>query len=418
MKFTMSYGHGDVSFELDPSRVMEVLEPGESNPLRDPAGAVKSCLENPTGTPPLSDMLKEKKPSRVAVIVNDITRPTPYDILLPPLLKTLGDAGIGRNGISFITATGIHDPHTAGQNRSVYGDFLADNYRIVSHDADSSDLVFMGKLSSGNDFYLNRYVYEADFVITLGVIAPHYFAGFSGGRKSILPGVSGRSTIEANHARMVDLVDHMPGLDKNPINLEMMEAARMAGVDFILNVVPDSSMNVVKVVAGDVEKAWYEGVKLSSEMFEIPLAEKADVTIVSSGGYPRDLNVYQAQKALDHADRATRDGGTVILLAECPAGLGEPVFEEWIRSASRPEDVIERIGREFALGGHKAFGIGKVAAKKDIILISDLTPETTESLFMKKACSIGEALDMTREKYGEDIAYILMPCGSLTVPKP
>jgi nickel-dependent lactate racemase len=417
VEITMNYGKGKESFNLDPSKIIEVLKPKEIQALRDPIDEVMLSLENPIGTPSLLDMLLKRHPSKVVVIVNDITRPTPYEILLPPLLDTFKTAGISKENIIFITATGIHDPHSVEDDRSVYGNFLVDNYRVISHVADDKgNLVYMGKLDSGIDFYLNKNVYNADFIITLGVIAPHYFAGFSGGRKSILPGVSGRKTIESNHSRMVELMDDLPPLEKNPVNLEMIEAARIAKVDFILNVVPNSKMEIVKIVAGDMEKAWYEGAKLSSKMFEVTLKQKADVVIVSTGGYPRDINVYQMQKALDHADRATRDGGTIIVLAECPMGLGEKTFEEWMNTASCPDDIIKRIKKEFALGGHKAFGISKVAAKKNILLVSKLCEETTELLFMKKCKSVQKALDILMEKHGENLKYILMPIGSLTVP--
>lgn len=417
MEFNMSYGCGRLPFKLDSSKVIEVLEPQEIEALLDPVEAVKFSIAHPIGTLPLSDLLRKKNPEKVVIIVNDITRPTPYETFLPPLLDVLQSSGIKKDQITFITATGIHAPHTEKQNREVYGDYIVDNFSVISHDADDSDnLVYMGKLFSGTEFYLNRLVFDADFVITLGVITPHYFAGFSGGRKSILPGVAGRKTIELNHSKMVDLMDDLPPLRENPINLEMIEASRLAQVDFILNVVPNSKMEPVKVVAGDVEKAWHVGVELSSKMFEVPLKEKADIVIVSAGGHPRDLNIYQVQKALDHADRAVKEGGTIIVVAECSNGLGEPIFEEWMNSASSPNEIIGRIKKEFVLGGHKAFGISKVAIKNSIVLISKLSEEQTNHLFMKKIESIDETIRMLEEECSGNLKYILMPSGSLTVP--
>jgi nickel-dependent lactate racemase len=176
--------------------------------------------------------------------------------------------------------------------------------------------VFKGKFSSGYDFWLNKIVDESDFLITIGVVMPHYFAGFSGGRKSILPGVAGKETVQKNHARMVELMDDLPGIRENPVSLEMIQAARMAGVDFILNVVVDDAGNLVEVVAGDLEEAWYKAVSVSEGMYLTPITKQADIAIACASGYPRDINLYQSQKALDHADKATKPGGTVVVVAE------------------------------------------------------------------------------------------------------
>lgn len=416
MLMQMKYGKSEISFDIDQDRIIKTLKPNERPGVADPLDAVKEALRNPIGTPSLADLLEAKKPQNVVIVVNDITRPTPYESLLPPLLEVLHSSGLRNDQITFLTATGIHDPHTREQDEEVYGKDLVNRYRFLSHRADDiSSLVEMGTLSTGLKLTVNKLVVESDFLITLGVVMPHYFAGFSGGRKSILPGVAGRETIEKNHSRMVYLMDDLPPIRQNPVSLEMIEAARLVGVDFILNVVTNSKKEIVKVVAGDLEDAWYEGVYISSNMYEVPIPQKADVTIASAGGFPRDINVYQAQKALDHADRSTKPGGTIILVAECPLGYGEKVFEEWMLEAKKPNDVIERIKKSFAMGGHKAYGICKVAAEKEIILISSLSEEKTEGLFMRKMASVNEAIKYVEEKY-ERPSYILMSQGSLTVP--
>jgi len=416
MLMQMKYGKSEIIFDIDQNRVIKTLEPNERQGISDPLNAVKKALKNPVETPPLADLLLAKKPKDVTIVVNDITRPTPYESLLPPLLEVLHDYGLRDDQITFLTATGIHDPHTREQDLEVYGKDLVNKYRFVSHWADdASSLVEMCSLSTGLRLKINRLAVETNFLVTLGVIMPHYFAGFSGGRKSILPGVAGRESIEKNHSRMVYLMDDLPPLRQNPVNLEMIEAARLVGVDFILNVVTNSKKEIVKIVAGDLESAWYEGASVSSDMYEVPIERKADVAIVSAGGYPRDINVYQAQKALDHADKATKLGGTIILIAECLQGYGERTFEEWMRDAKRPSDVIERIKKKFAMGGHKAYGICKVANDKEIILISSLSEEETKGLFMRKMGSVEEAIKYVEGKYDQP-SYILMPYGSLTVP--
>ena len=416
MFMKMKYGRGEVQFEIDEARVLQILEPNEKPGLKEPLEDVRKLLRNPIGTAPLADLISEKKPKDVVVVVNDITRPTPYEYLLPPLLDEFEAARIKDDEITFLTATGIHDPHTEEQNEEVYGKELVKRFRFVSHSADDGDsLTYIGELSTGFELSVNKLAVQADFLITLGVIMPHYFAGFSGGRKSILPGIASRECIEKNHSRMLYLMDDLPPIEQNPVSLEMIEAAKKVGVDFILNVVTNSKKEIVSVVAGDLEEAWYQGVAVSSNMYEVPIAQKADVAVVSAGGFPRDINVYQSQKALDHADKATKPGGTIILIAECKEGLGERTFEEWMNEATAPDDVIKRIHEKFVLGGHKAYGICKVAKEKEIILISSLSNELTKRLFMRKMATVQEAIEYVETKYNKP-NYILMPVGSLTVP--
>lgn len=413
------YGKSSVTTTLPQGVRPLVIVPNEQKALDQPLAAVRQALNKPTGTAPLREMLLKAKPQTVVVVVNDETRPTPYDILFPPLLEAFAEAGIKDEQISFIIATGIHEPHSDALNEKTYGAAMTQRFRFISHVAtDASSLVHMGRFASGYDFYVNKLAVEADFLITLGVVMPHYFAGFSGGRKSILPGLAGHTTVELNHARMVELMDALPPIRQNPVSLEMIEAARQVGVDFILNVVTNDNKQLIRVVAGDVEQAWYEAVAVSSSMYEIPFARQVDICIASASGYPRDVNVYQAQKALDHADRITRDGGTIILAAECPSGYGEEVFEAWMRERMSPQEIMQRIKSRFVMGGHKAYGFAKVAAHKEFMLYSALDTEHTEMLFAKKIDSIDTAVKQAFLKYGPNATVAVLPQGSLTLPVP
>lgn len=414
----MKLKYGEEKFELDLDRLgddVEVLLPEEKDGVGDPLKEVADSLKEPIGSPSLEEIIEKKKPKKVVIVVNDISRLTPYEYMLPPLLETLKSKGVAKEAITFLIATGIHEAHTKEDNIRVFGKELVDNYRIISHDADK-DLVDLGVLGSGNQLLVNREAIEADLLITTGVITPHYFAGFSGGRKSILPGVAGRESIQFNHAKMVNLIGNLPVIEENPVNLEMLEAAKRAEVDFILNVVINSKKEIVEVVAGDLEKAWYKGVKTSAQMYHVPLKEKADVAIVSAGGFPKDLNIYQAQKALDNADAGVKKGGTIMLLAQCKSGLGEDVFEDWLKDSKKPEDNITRIKAGFVIGGHKAFAISKVVMEKEFILISDFDKEATENLFARKVDTLDEGLDYLEKKHGKGYKAIIMPQGGLTVP--
>jgi nickel-dependent lactate racemase len=411
----LKYGRKNLEFEIESSRVLDILKANEKEGLADPMSAVEDSLEDSIGSAPLSELLQLREINELVIIVNDVTRFTPYNYMLPPLLKTIAEAGIKKEQVTFVIATGVHSAHSAEQNREIFGREIDSSYNFIHHNCDQN-LADLGKLSTGNQLKINKKVAEADFVITTGVILPHYMAGFSGGRKSILPGVAGRDSIENNHAMMVEVIEEQPALENNPISREMFEAAEMLGVDYILNVVTNSEREIVKVVAGDYRQAWEAGIDISAEMYHLNLAEKADAAVVSSGGFPRDINIYQAQKALDHADHAVKKGGTIIWVAECSEGYGEERFEKWMNEAQKPEDNVDRIKDKFLIGGHKAFAISKVAAEKEIILISSLTKERTENIFASKMENIQKAVDFLKEKHGADYSVYIMPQGSLTVP--
>lgn len=419
MHFDMKFGEGSIPLDVPDRNLIGVVLPGPSQAIADAPAAVRQVLRAPDGTPPLLEMLQAAKPSRIVIVVNDITRPTPYATLMPPLFEIIAEAGIPDSAVTLVTATGIHDPHTPEQNRKVYGEDICRRFRVISHDAtDAANLVYKGRFDSGYDFWLNRIVDESDFLITIGVVMPHYFAGFSGGRKSILPGVVGKETVQKNHARMVELMDDLPPIRQNPVSLEMIQAARMAGVDFILNVVADDAGRIVKVVAGDLEKAWYQAVDASEAMYLTPIPRKARIAVACASGYPRDINLYQAQKALDHSDKATEEGGTVIIAAECRDGYGEKVFESFMNAGYTPEGIMEEVKAHFVMGGHKAYGFAKVAAAKKVIYVTSLSEKVVTSLFARKAATLDEALAMAFADQGPDASVLVLPEGSVTVPVP
>jgi len=194
---------------------------------------------------------------------------------------------------------------------------LVSNYKFINHNSDDPNLKYLGKLKSSNELWVNSIVSQTDFIITTGVIVPHYFAGFSGGRKSILPGICGRKTIEANHSKMVHPDSRAGNLKANPVHQEMQEAAEKVGVDFNINVVTDEHHQIVEIVAGELLTSWQRGVEICKKIYLCPIKKKAEVVIASAGGYPKDINVYQAQKALNNAHQAIKSGGTIVLLAEC-----------------------------------------------------------------------------------------------------
>ncbi len=416
MELKLAYGKEYLKAEIPAQNVTEILLPQESLGLPDTAAAVRAAMANPLGTATLQQIAKEKKPERVVIVVNDVTRPTPYNYMLPPLLEELREAGIHNSQITLVVATGVHRANTTEENRRIFGEATVENYQVLSHDSLADDLVTIGTLADGTELQINKHVAEADLLITTGLITLHYFAGFSGGRKSILPGVASKHLIQHNHSKMTDPRARTGNYLDNPVHWIMLEAARLAKVDFILNVVTNEQKDVVEVVAGDVEQAWLKGVETCARLNLLPLGQLSDVAIACAGGHPKDINLYQAQKALDAATAAVRPGGTIILVAQCPEGLGEETFAEWIEQATCLEDIFTRFAQGFQLGGHKAFAIAQVLKEKEVILISDLGQELTGKLYMTYAPNLQGAIDYVSNKHDADYNCYVMPQAGMIFP--
>jgi len=412
----LKYGKGEVKLLLPDKNILHVLNLKEQEILKDPEDKLRKLLKNPIGNSYLKELISQKGTRKILIIVNDITRPTPYKIILPPLLNELGEVGINNEDIKFIVATGIHRGNSKEEMNNIFGEDLVSTYKFINHDADSPDLHYRGKLKSGNELWVNSIISDTDFIITTGVIVPHYFAGFSGGRKSILPGICGRKTIEANHAQMVHVDSRAGNLKGNPVHEEMQEAAEKVGVDFNINVVTDENHKIVEIVAGELLTSWRQGVEVCKKIYLCPIEKKAEVVITSAGGYPKDINVYQAQKALENACHAVKPGGTIILLAECTEEYGETTFEKWIEEANTPDDIIKRLKNKFVLGGHKAYAIARAVKEVEVILISSLPQDKVRKLFFIPMKSVSQALNYIKDKYGEDFQAYILPSGNTVVP--
>lgn len=417
MEMKLAYGKEYVVASITDENVKEVLLPVESTGLQDPGAAVRAAMANPIGSPALSTIARDKRPAKVAIVVNDITRPTPYDVMLPPLLEELREAGIKPEQITLIVATGTHRAHTDEENRRIFGAEVADSIQILSHDCNAPDLISVGKLSDGTELIINKEVAQADMVITTGLITLHYIAGFSGGRKSILPGVAAKHLIQESHSMMVDPRARTGNYPDNPVHHRMLEAARLAKVDFILNVVTNEQKQIVEVVAGEVEQAWLKGVEVCARLNMLTLKEPADAAIACAGGFPKDINLYQAQKGMDAAAAAVKPGGTIILVAKCPEGLGERTFARWLDEAHCLQDIFDHFDRGFELGGHKAFAIAQVLKDKEVVLVSDLGRELTAKLYMTYAPDLQWAVDYIKDKHGAEYTCYIMPQAGMIFPE-
>ena len=375
--------------------------------------AVARALSNPIGTPRLRDIVKPGE--KVAIVTSDVSRPMPTARVMPLLLDELCAGGAKKEDITLVFALGSHRKQTPEEQKKLAGERAWSEIRCV--DSDPEDVVHLGTTARGTPVDIFRGVAEADRVICLGNIEYHYFAGYSGGVKAIMPGCATRAAIQANHRRMTDAAACAGKLEGNPVREDLEEAGRIVGIDFILNVVLDEHKKIVYAAAGDVTKAHRDGCRYLDTMYAVAIEEKADIVVVSQGGAPKDLNLYQTQKALDNAKHAVKDGGIILLVGSCREGLGESHFEEWIRAAGCPKDLVDRIGREFVLGGHKAAAIAMVEERAKVYLVSEREKAFAESVFMTPFDTVQEAFDAALAEKGAGAAVIVMPYGGSTLPQ-
>ena len=412
MECRLGFGKEKLKVEIDDDNLIGVLN--ANNVAIDKTGAdeVKRALNNPIGSKALCDIVKPDE--KIVIITSDITRPMPSKVVLPPVLKELSDAGVRDEDITIVLALGSHRKHTEEEKKYLVGEEVYN--RIKTVDSDDKDFVHFGTTKNGTPIDITRVVAEADRRICLGNIEYHYFAGYSGGAKAIMPGVSTRAAIQVNHKRMVDELSHAGNLNTNPVRMDIEDTIECVPIDFILNVVLNEQKEIIKAVAGHYIQAHREGCNFLDSLYKIKLKEKADIVITSAGGYPKDINLYQAQKALDNAKHAVKDGGIIILVASCSEGLGEKTFEEWLLNADKPQELIDKIKENFKLGGHKAAAISLVLEKSDIYLVSDMEAEFVENIFMKPFSSVNEALKSAYEKLGNRSKVIVVPYGGSVLP--
>ena len=413
MKLEFGFGTSTQCVEVPSQNLLGVLAP---NPV--PLGLsgedeVRRALGAPIHSPALRDIIKPGE--KIAIVTSDITRPMPTYMVMPALLDELYAAGASKEDITLVYALGSHRQHTEEERRKLAGDRAWSEIACI--DGDSSDCVHIGVTSRGTPVDIVRVVAEADRRICLANIEYHYFAGYSGGAKSIMPGVSTRDAIQSNHSRMVEEAACAGHLEGNPVREDIEEAAALMGIDFILNVVLDEHKKIIKAVAGNAVYAHREGCAFLDELYLKRIPERADIVLVSQGGAPKDLNLYQTQKALDNAKHAVKKGGVIILIGSCKEGLGEHVFEEWITGAPTAHSLIDRIQKEFRLGGHKAAAIAMVLENSSIYLVSDLSPDFVKSIFLTPYPDAQTALDAAFTKLGKNATVLAMPYGGSTLPR-
>lgn len=408
----ITYGQGKEQIRVDES--CKVLLPNKVE-IDNENLTIETALKNPISSISFKEFVK--KSDKLLLIVNDATRPTPtakiIDIL-HPLLSNNTDFRI-------IVATGSHKPPSPEEYKFIFGKYY-DLYKdkIEVHDAKKSSMKFYGKTPHGTEVAFNDVINKYRNIVTINSVEPHYFAGYTGGRKSFLPGLAAYKTIEENHKFAMDNQACALGLNSNPVNEDMMDSIRfLSEINvFSIQVVLTPDAKIYKVITGDLKKSFLKAVEFANEVFCASLKKKGNI-VVTVAPPPMDINLYQSQKALENGKLALEENGIIILVSKCPGGLGQQAFIDLLCKADSPEEVLEFLKNEYKLGYHKAGKIAELATWADIWAVTDLDSTVLKKAFINSCNGIQEAVDeaiKTIKNRGKKPNLIIIPYGSLTVP--
>ncbi|MDR0586021.1 MAG: nickel-dependent lactate racemase [Treponema sp.] len=436
MKISLPYLDKTFSLEFPDENLLAVAEPNEyktegaaeeliAEALAKPYGPAAAPAAGGMSAVPgtsLAEFLRGGR--RILIIINDATRPTPTEAILAALLPVCGETGIGAENLSLLVATGAHRAPTEDEYRQILGRFFERlRPRCFYHDArKDDDMIDIGTTRNGTPMLLNRRLFEADRIIATGSVEPHYFAGFTGGRKAFLPGIAAYKTIEANHRQALSPKAHSLALEGNPVHEDMMDALPLIKAPvFSVMTVLDKEQGVAAATAGDLMASFYKAVEIARKIFCVAVSSKADI-VVSVAKFPMDIDLYQSQKAIDNGAVALKDGGTLILVSSCRDGIGDEAYAKLLAASSSPADAIERIRAGYKLGYHKAAKMAEVSGRAVVRAVSELSEERLSSMFIKKAATPQQALDEAlaeAKSNGNPCPKILvLPDGCVTVPDP
>jgi lactate racemase len=417
MKFTYALPYGKQSYDLqfETKSTPEVILPSEITPSQPGILIVNNAIRKPLVNYSWSSGIDLN--TKAAITINDKTRPVPNNILFPPLLNELERIGVARQNITIIIATGSHTPMNAHEFSLLLSQNILDEYHIVSHNCDDKDnLVYKGTTSLGTAVHVNKIFDQAQLKIVVGDIEPHHFAGFSGGYKSAAIGVCGRSTITQNHAHLLDNRAEVGKFETNPLRQDIEEIGRIIGVDCALNAVLNYKKEVIEVFFGHPTEVIKAGMDLCKKISMSPIDHLYDVVIASAGGYPKDINFYQAQKALTHASLFCKDGGNVILLAECVEGVGNDSYLQFMHGVESHRDAIEKFKLTgFSVGPHKAIQTARILSRVKFHLFSRISTPILEQLLIDPVPEIESNIQKMLQQ-NPDSRIAIVPYATNTIP--
>jgi nickel-dependent lactate racemase len=420
MRLTLEYGKTGLEIDLPDDRLVGTLALRPATPLANASSAVWDKLRKPTGTPPLADLARRKRTA--CILICDITRPVPNSVILPPILATLERAGMPKNGITILVATGLHRPNEGDELVELVGPDIAKNYRCVNHfGQDLASHTFLGTTDAQVPVWIDSRYVDAELKIATGLIEPHFMAGYSGGRKLICPGIAALETVRVWHSpRFLEhpLADsgHLSG---NPVHEENTRIARMAGCDFIVNVTLDSDRKITSVSAGDMEAAFHEGVRFIDRIVRAPVDAPVDIVVTSSAGYPLDTTFYQSVKGMVGALPILKPGGTIVIAARLSQGIGSPEFEGLFAEHPTLEGFMDSIlGHDCrTMDQWQLEELAKVRRKARVKFVTEGLPAARlAELFVEPAASVEAAVTESLAEYGPEAKVAVIPKGPYVMP--
>ncbi len=406
----LKYGKTNLTVNVPREKICGIYMPQFMPGVKSLREEIFASLKDPIGTQGLEKIIAPGK--SIAIIVDDITRAIPTDKILNIFIPCLKRCGAELKDITVICATGAHRGLSEEEFNKLLGRYYG-RIKAVNHDCDNDErLIPLGKSSFGNQIRINKRFYESDIKIIICDTEFHQFCGYGGGAKSILPGIADRRSIESCHSRL-EAEGSEPGrIEGNTVREEIEEAGRMAGVDFILNAVLNHKKEIVKVFSGDISRAFIAGTKLCDRIYKVRIPDQVDSVIISAGGYPRDINLYQAQKAIESAVRVVKKGGKVVLIAECRDGHGSEIFHKWMTEEPDLDAVIKRIKKKFILGAHKAYLIARELKWADVYIYSKMPCSLIRSYHMHPIDNVREI----NAVISDSDRIIVLPEAPITLP--
>jgi lactate racemase len=415
MRVKLEYGKTGLYADLPDERIVRTLRYKDAPPLPDPVASLLAVLNQPNGAAPLAEIAKGRKDA--CIVICDITRPVPNEMILRPVLEILERAGIPRSKITILVATGLHRPNEGDELIEIVGRHIYENYRIENHHGQVlEEHTYLGQSPRGVPIWIDSHYVKADLKITTGLIEPHLMAGFSGGRKLICPGIAALETVKVWHGP--DFLEHPKAdcgiLEGNPVHEENTWIGRKTGCDFIVNVVIDSDRRPLKFVAGDMVSAFHEGVDFVRGVVRDTVKEPVEIVVTSCAGYPLDTTFYQAVKGMTGALPIVKQGGTIIMCASLTEGIGSPQFQQLFRENSSLEVFVERIlGKDyFVMDQWQLEELAKVRRKAKVKIVSGgISADTLGGLFVEAAPSVESAVAASLAEYGPSAKIAVIPKG-------
>ncbi len=423
--YKVPFDKAELTFDLPPGWRGTVIESRAMPPIEDVPAAVVAALAEPINSPPLRELAKPG--DKVCIVFTDITRASPDHLLVPPLLAELQTAGVHDEDFTLLCGIGMHRPSTTEERIAKLGQAIVDRYRVIDNEPQNPDtLVDLGSTGSGIPLSVCRVAYEADLLVATGIVEPHQYAGYSGGRKTLAVGAAGEAMIAYTHGPQ--MVDH-PGtrlgrIEGNPFHKAITEAARRAGLRFIVNVVQDDHKRVVHVRAGEPEAAFEELVALAKTIYEVPVPRQYDLA-VAGVGFPKDTNLYQASRAASYLFFApspvVKPGGVFIVPAPCGEGAGDGVGEQRFLKAMQDAPDVQFVLNDarqhgYPPGQQRAFVMAKVLEQNDVIFVGAEDPGLIRSAKFLTAPTMEAAFALASEKLGDELDALIVPHALLTLP--